>query len=232
MDERIEIIDKIYKGARINIIGDSIAAGIGSSQSTESKEIIFSEENHDFMRRVSPNSWWGIFDEYLSKNFPGCSIINNGCDGATSTQILCHLNDILNDNDDIIFLMLGCNDRKIKNGMDMLYKNTKKIIDTIRWKEKNIVIFTPTPSTNENENFENRLYHTPEVVNKLRIAAEEKKVMVIDNYNYIQQYLLSNSKNIEDIIYCEGGINDGFHPGDLIQQLMYKNLMKSLGLKI
>lgn len=232
LDDRIEIIDKIYNGAKINIIGDSIAAGIGSSDCVRTDYTIFTAKGHDYKRRIAPNSWWGLFADYLSDNFPKTTVINNGCGGVNSSQILSHIDSLINRDDDIIFLLFGCNDRKRKNGMDELYKNTKRIVDIIRAKKKKVILFTPTPSTEENENYENRIYHTDEVVRVLKTVAEEKNVMVVDNYYYVKHYLSSTSQVIDDIIFCEGGMNDGLHPGDVVQKLIYKNLMKALGLKV
>ena len=42
---------------RIKIIGDSIAAGAGSTKSYKTEQLIL-EDTKKYFRRVSPNSWW------------------------------------------------------------------------------------------------------------------------------------------------------------------------------
>lgn len=41
---------------RINIIGDSIAAGAGSTGAYKTEQLIF-DDTKQFFRRVAPNSW-------------------------------------------------------------------------------------------------------------------------------------------------------------------------------
>ena len=58
----------LLKDIKIKIIGDSIAAGAGSSMSHNTEELIFEEEGTKFFRRVAPNSWWGLLEQYLRNN--------------------------------------------------------------------------------------------------------------------------------------------------------------------
>ena len=56
---RIEIRQLLQRGAHINIIGDSLAAGAGSSGSWKTDKVILCDGEENFMRRIAPNSWWG-----------------------------------------------------------------------------------------------------------------------------------------------------------------------------
>ena len=84
---RIEIRQLLQRGAHINIIGDSLAAGAGSSGSWKTDKVILCDGEENFMRRIAPNSWWGSFETYLKDKFPGCTLENNGCGGASSGQL-------------------------------------------------------------------------------------------------------------------------------------------------
>lgn len=230
MSEKSNILELIYSGAHFNIIGDSLAAGAGSSKSYKTDEVIFKDGDDIFLRRIAPNSWWGMFERYLVDNYPKCTITNNGCGGVFSYQILNNLENIISDNDDIIFLMLGTNDRKRLNGMNELYENTRKIIRYIKSKNKMIVLFTPTPSSAFNESYPNRIYHMEDVANVLYRIGKEENILVVDNYSYIQNYLFMNRQVIDDIIMEESCANDGLHPSDFVQKLMFENLIKKLEL--
>lgn len=209
---------------KIKIIGDSIAAGVGSSNLKDTDEIIFEDENSTFYKRIAPNSWWGL----LENKFKNVEINNLGCGGAYSYQLLNNLDKLIDKDDDIIIILVGLNDRKRKDGLNELYENLNKIIDELKNQRKKIVLLTPPPSTAENENFPNRIYHTNEIVETIRKVAEEKKVMLIDIYNHINEYLVNQKIKIEDIIYGEGCKNDGLHPGDKIQSLMYERIINDL----
>lgn len=188
---RIEIRQLLQRGAHINIIGDSLAAGAGSSGSWKTDKVILCDGEENFMRRIAPNSWWGSFETYLKDKFPGCTLENNGCGGASSGQLRNGIEQLFcEDRDDIIFLFFGANDRKRENGMQELRDNLSWMIRFFREKGKEMVVFTPTPSTVMNEAYVNRLYHMEDVANIIIDVAEKEGVLLADNYNYIMEYLL------------------------------------------
>ena len=192
---RIEIRQLLQRGAHINIIGDSLAAGAGSSGSWKTDKVILCDGEENFMRRIAPNSWWGSFETYLKDKFPGWA-----------------------------------NDRKRENGMQELRDNLSWMIRFFREKGKEMVVFTPTPSTVMNEAYVNRLYHMEDVANIIIDVAEKEGVLLADNYNYIMEYLLFSGKKIDEILFGCGCSNDGCHPADAAQLLIYRNLLKTLGL--
>ncbi|WP_346873841.1 hypothetical protein [Clostridium sp. UBA5988] len=61
--------DILVKGIKIKIIGDSVAAGAGSSMSYKTEELMFEEDGTKYFRRVAPNSWWGLLEQYLHNNY-------------------------------------------------------------------------------------------------------------------------------------------------------------------
>ena len=212
---------------RINIIGDSIAAGVGSTGAYKTEQLIF-DDTKQFFRRVAPNSWWGLLEEYLKKKNHTLTVINNGCGGAYSYQIKDHMDEMLSEKDDIVFILMGLNDRKRKDGMTELKENSEKILDELISRGKIVVVLTPNPSVHSNEYYENRLYHTDEMVGVLREVAKNRGVQFIDMYQYILNYLKDHHQKIEDIIYNPDGDGDGLHPGDFVQKLMCEKIIKEL----
>ena len=219
---------KIKKNSKIKIIGDSIAAGVGSSNLIDTHEIIFEDEGIKYFMRIGPNSWWGLLDKYLKEKNMNCNIINKGAGGGYSYQINKYLNDLISPEDDIIVILMGLNDRKRVNGMEELKNNLSQIINKIKSMNKEIIIFTPTPSANNNEYFPNRLFHTPDVVDVIRKVSAENNIEIIDIYEYINNYLDNNNLLIEDIIYEEGCRNDGLHPSDFVQRLMFEKIKSEI----
>ncbi len=170
----------------VKIIGDSLAAGAGSSQSIKTDRLIFEDEIKQYYGYVAPNSWWGLLETYLNENYMGVKVINNGCGGAFSYQINEQLDKLISDDDDVIVIMIGLNDRKREDGMTELKYNCESIVD--------------------------------------RIIA--KGIKLVDNYKYIMEYLDKNELEIDDIIYGEGCKNDGLHPSDFVQKLMFDNFIE------
>ena len=217
------------ENVRIKIIGDSIAAGGGSTQSYKTDQLIF-EDTKKYFRRVSPNSWWGVLEVYLHKINSTLTVVNNGCGGAYSYQIKEHLETLVSHEDDIVFVLLGLNDRKRIDGLKELKENLENIVERlISWK-KAIVILTPNPSVHSNEYYENRIYHTDQVVEILKEVAANKGVLLIDNYQFVLDYLTTHGQIIDDIIFNADGVGDGLHPSDFVQKLMFENIVSELGI--
>ncbi len=212
---------------RINIIGDSIAAGAGSTGSYKTEQLIF-EDGKRFFRRVAPNSWWGLLEAYLKKKNSTLTVTNNGCGGAYSYQIKNHMDEIISEEDDIVLILLGLNDRKRKDGMNELKENIEEIIDKLISLGKTVVVLTPNPSVHSNEYYENRLYHTDEVVEILRAVAKDRCVQFVDLYQHILKYLKDYNQKIEEIIFNPGEVGDGLHPGNFVQELMFKKIISIL----
>jgi len=220
--------DILAKGLKIKIIGDSVAAGEGSSASYETEELIFEDDGTKFFRRVAQNSWWGLLEQYLHDNYIKCTVENKGCGGAFSYQINKHLDTLISSDDNLVLVLMGLNDRKRMNGMEELKANCECVVDQLISKGKMVILLTPTPSIHSNEYYPNRIYHTNEVVEILYDIADSRKILLVNNYKYIMEYLAKNQLMIDDVIYGEGCVNDGLHPSDYVQKLIFQNLIETL----
>jgi len=220
--------DILAKGVKIKIIGDSMAAGAGSSMSYETDDLIFEDDGSKFFIRIATNSWWGLFEQYLKNKYVKCTVENRGCGGAFSYQINKNLDTLISSDDKLIFILMGLNDRKRKNGMEELKNNCEAIVDKLINNGLTVILLTPTPSVYSNEYYPNRIYHTKEVVQVLRDVADSRKVQIVDNHKYVMEYLEKNNLIIDDIIYGEGCMNDGLHPSDKVQKLIFENIIKTL----
>ncbi|MDF2544402.1 MAG: hypothetical protein K0S47_4120, partial [Herbinix sp.] len=188
--------------------------------------------NDVFVRRIAPNSWWGRFQAYLIEKFPGCTVTNNGCGGIYSYQVRENLDKLYQEDDDIIIILLGTNDRKRQNGMKELHENLSYLVKRLKDSDKQIILITPNPSTATNESYENRLYHIEDVAIVISQVALDEQVLLVNNYKKIQDYLKLTGKRMDDIIYGENCSNDGLHPSDYVQSLMYRNLLQCLELEV
>ena len=134
----------------IKIIGDSIAAGEGTSDFKELDSTLIIVDNINFKNVQTKKSWGALLNEYLNKENKNIVLNNNGCCGMNSTQLKENINKLVSEKDDVVFILIGLNDRKRENGLNELYSNLKYIINHLR--DKKIILMTPTISTKENEN--------------------------------------------------------------------------------
>lgn len=217
-------------GCAVKVIGDSLAAGAGSSGMTETKELIFQDPVGAYYRREAPNSWWALLDRFVKEKYPGSGVRSLGCCGAFSYQVLEQLPQLVSPEDGAVLVLAGLNDRKRLAGMEELARNIRAILGRLKEMGKYAVVLAPTPSTQENENYPNRLHHTPQVVGILRQAAGEAAVPLVDMHKDIGAYLAASGKKLEDIIFGAGCQNDGLHPGDAMQKVMFESVVRTLGI--
>ena len=221
----------IKNNINIKIIGDSLAAGVGSSNIIETKNILYRDKLKKYYQIKSSNAWHNLLENYLNSNNIKCTINNYGAVGAFSYQVNKNLNKLVSKEDDLVIILVGINDRKRKNGLYELRVNLSNIIDKLKSMNKQIIVLTPNPSIKQNEYYKNRIYHTKDIVKVIKDVTEEKKVLLVDIYEYINLYLVKNNINLEDIIYGENSRNDGFHPSDTVQKIIFECIKKEIEVK-
>jgi len=214
----------------IKVIGDSLAAGAGSSRSTETDEVIFEEGGRIFHRMEAPNGWTSLLEKYLSEKYGNYEVVNKGCCGAATYQIDMFLDDLVLEDDEIVIVLMGANDRKRVNGLEELKENCTNVIERLLKKGKKVIVLTPTPSTYVNEHRVDRLHRTTQIVEILREKLAGKDIIFIDNYKYMLEYLEENHLKIDDIMVEESCMSDGLHPPDAVQRLIFENVVKNMGL--
>ena len=231
-NKEIGFLQMFENGCNIKIIGDSIAAGAGSSDSVKTKEVILDTCTKTFFRRTSLKSWSSLFQIYMLDKFPKCTVVNNGCGGITSTEVRENLSKLCSDEDELVIILLGCNDRKVLNGMNQLFDNLTFLIKFLKDRNKKIILMSPNPSTFQNESYPNRLYHMDHVTNVISCVAENENIHFINSFNYIQNYLFCTNKTIDEIMLEENCMNDGLHPTDSVHFLIFRSLIEGLNLAL
>ena len=63
----------------IKILGDSIAAGAGSSLFHKTNQLLMEDAKNQYFRCEAKNSWWGLLESYLEQRGIKCMVKNNGC---------------------------------------------------------------------------------------------------------------------------------------------------------
>lgn len=229
MENHDRIIKEILeKGAIINLIGDSITAGAGSSDDSRSGEIFITIDGTDFKRQIGQKCWASLLAKHIQERFPKSHIINNGCSNITSTQLKDNLLSLCKKTHDIILIMIGANDRKQINGMTDLYNNLIYIVKHLKNENNEVILMSPNPSTPKNQAYPNRLYTMEDVNNVIKNVAKEEKVKFISNYDYIYRYLINSGRTIEDLMVGRSEKLDGLHPSDEAHYLIYRNIIQSL----
>lgn len=204
------------KGLRIKIIGDSLASGMGTSGSKITDSVICTTGGNTFFQRSGGHGWAQLLD----KDFPKLTVVNNGCDGITSTEALQCLNQLYQVDDALVLVLLGANDRKESDGMKRLEANLRWIVGYCLERGSRVILLTPHPSTPENEALPNRLYRMKDVAEVINKVGDDTGCIVIDLYNRITE------AGIDIGAVMHGG--DGNHPTDEMARIEYEIIIETL----
>lgn len=162
----------------------------------------------------------------MKENDPSYGVVNNGCSGINSTQLRAHLTELIEKDDDVILLMIGTNNRKLPNGMVVLFHDLIDIMKRLKAMNKKVILMMANPVTSEDDHYVNRLFKQEDVNEVLKKVAMQSNVTFINYYEYIHRYMNQTGESIESLMIH----GDGLHPTDKVHKLMFKHLIELLEL--
>ena len=230
MNERAFLYERLRTGARILVLGDSLAAGMGCSGSYDTGELLLEYDGDRYTRWHAPHGWTQTVKAYLNSKFPGCTLENRGCSGIYSYQLAGGLSQVYDGGADIVLLLVGINDRKRENGPAELEKSLPALISRFRGDGAVPVLITPNPSTAENEMHPSRLYHSEDILNVIRYIAASEDVILADCWEDIRKYSLYTGQSIDVLMHEAGCLSDGLHPTDRVYRIMASCILRAMGL--
>lgn len=226
---RSEIAGAIRNGCNVKLLGDSLTAGSGSSDSDLSGRVIYPP----FRRQRGKRCWASLLSAHLSARY-GCSVDNVGCYGTTSDELMEHLDTLYQPiTDRVVFCMIGANDKKQEDGLEHLESNLRTLCAKICSDGNWVVLMTPNPATAANDAKPNRIYTQAQVAEVIRRVARELdgQVLFIDHFADMMADCRGRGLTLED--YLEVGVgpeNDGLHPGDQVYRFYFETICQTLGL--
>ncbi len=223
---RRSISSLIKDGCRIKLLGDSLTAGVGSSDCNLSGEMIYPP----FRRQRGRRCWASL----LANHLHGCTVDNVGCYGTTSDELLAHLEELYRPEEDrVVFCMIGANDKKVENGMQRLERNLRLLCDRVTGDGNALVLMSPNPATAANDAQPNRLFSQAQVAGVIRSVAAENahRVLFIDHFTAMTEECRRLGCSLEEFLQVgEGAYNDGVHPGDRANRFYFETICRALSL--
>lgn len=234
---------------RIKIIGDSIAAGRGSSDCAFDGEYIIKSDGRKYYRQTGKKNWPAILEQLLKLRYPELTVVNNACNSLNTHQINKYIDTLLDPDDDLVFLMMGTNDRKLPGGMNLLSHNLRHVINYARDLGAEVVLLVPGPSTSDNEYRGDKIYHMSDVNYCVKNIAAAKQVPCISFYDLFTAYLKENHLSLDEFMEPHKELDeyglppvekyysvldwnrlpDGLHPPDSVQEMMAMVLIREMG---
>lgn len=225
---RAEIRDLIRSGCHIKLLGDSLTIGVGSSDDDRTGVLIYPP----FHRQKGQRCWASLLQKHVERYH--CTVDNVGCYGAASNDLMDHLELLYHpEEDQLVFCMIGSNDKKIEGGMDQLKHNLSALCNKVLSDGNKLVLMTPNPATTANDAKPTRIYPQSKVVETIRNVAKDyaDRVLLIDHNLTMEAECRLRGCTMEEFLQVGyGPDNDGLHPGDDAYYFYFEHICVYLGI--
>ena len=201
----------------IVLLGDSIVEGYGSSDYSSTGDKI-SNNVKEAHRNVGKLCWGNKFVDYMTSNYAGCSVVNNGIGGFTCQQVYENLDNLVPVNTDVVILSVGTNDRNASDKGVAITNYVRKILLHLLEKGIQPILLTNTPLMNTIAP-----NNAGTIKSAIIKAANDCDVVCYDVYGNFNYYLWEHNIDIGN------AMNDDLHPNDLGYDIMFNIIRKELG---
>ena len=231
-----KIISKVVlaeKTIHIKLLGDSITHGEGGTGFEQNGQPIV----EGFSRNPDGYCWAKKFKEYMESQFD-CVVTNNACSGTDIEFIIRHFDQLVDADDDVIICTIGTNNRNqaFKNApkhtkrehMDAFYSNIITLNDLFKQAGKDVIFVANIPASAENEKKDGlgywRVFHMNDVNDIYMKASVICGFPLISMYSLFLEYCELKDIRVDSLL------GDGLHPNDAGYDVMFKLMLKALGI--
>ena len=227
------IIEEVKKGLELNVtkgvnglvlgvdrpkivlLGDSITAGVGSSDYSATGDLVinktYSGTAHVVHRNVGDKGWGQLFKTHMEAAYPGCEVVNNGWPGVTTWMLSDSLAELVPEDCDIAIVQVGTNSRTQTDKAAKIIQPVETIIDYLRGKGITPIIMTNTVL--QNQTAPNDADNVRQCILK---ACENKGVYCFDVLGEMEWYLWQKGWEVSAVLA------DDLHPNDVGHELIYQ----------
>lgn len=234
LKKEYESYSDVYKGllngeiTSITLIGDSVTAGVGASKFNIPEDgIEIFDNGEEVYTEASQHSgaWSNSFRNYIKTNFFEVDFINAGIGGKSAKWTNANKEKILPDNRDLVFVMLGTNDRWDSENLETYRTNLEGVLTYVDSKSKHMVVMSPPPSLTDGKN-ERFNFGMSEVNDVVKSVAKDNNYTLISHYDNFMKYSQENKVELNTLLQ-----ETGSHPIDAGYKIMWDEIQKQLTLK-
>lgn len=209
---------------RILFIGDSIVAGVTSSDDNRTGvKLPFPKGEEVFYQQLGTQNFISQYRNVLEQNQQFVTE-QMGYPGATSNQIVEVLN-MIETHYDYIFTLVGINNRKLDQGLDILENSLREIDNFCKNNQTKWIIITYPPITKYDDQLQTRNFTSLCVDDNLRDYAQQYSVEMLDLRILIQEAFKQERIDVET--YTQENY-DGLHPTGKMQDIIFKASIQSV----
>jgi lysophospholipase L1-like esterase len=225
---------------KIKLIGDSTTAGLGSAGwSTPSATGRLIINRAGYGNQYEPNtdsavlpSWANLFRQYINTKYPAIDFFNMGVPGIATSEIWGnYMSQLCSSSEDVVFVMLGLNDRTTGNasGLSAYQTNLQNLLSYVNQRCKTMIVMSPAPALDD---FTDTTYTTyakdfgsREIDNIITKVCSDNNYTHISLYRKFLDYASYTKTKLSDLMK---DVNDA-HPNDKGYSVMWKVIQTELG---
>lgn len=222
------IISEILKtGGQIKFLGDSITAGVGGTGFAEDGDTIVNQ----YKVNTSGYCMTNLFKSYIESKYNN-TVLNYGTRGIRSYNLKTWLSSgqVVTEEDKLLIVMIGTNNKWATENSTL--QDLKSDLEwLINWCKNNnkklILISAPVSSVQQDTTYSDGSavkFHNEDIDHAYKEVCYENNCDYIPMYQKMLEYCDFTNTSIDEIL------SDGLHPNDKGYYIMYKILMRSLGL--
>ena len=224
--------EKIKKGMKIKLLGDSITHGVGGTGFCQNGEPIV----EGYARNKDGFCWAKMFSEYVWEKY-GATVVNNACTGTRIEFVIQNFETLVDDEDDLFIVTIGTNNRHQhkKNAPkrtredigEEFYNYVITLNELFIKKSKPFVFIANIPASAENERDKEdfwRILHMDDINEIYKRAKASAGFSFVSMYDLFSEYLEKNGLALDSVL-C-----DGLHPNDDGYKIMFKLIVEALGI--
>ena len=201
------IIPVLNTSVKLRFIGDSLVAGLGSSDYSLTGDYMMEWHNIQRYENVGVKCWVGQMMQYLSSKYGITDTKNRGIGGLSTQGLLDNLS-MLIASADYVVVMIGTNDAA---NITTLYNNLTTIIQTLKGWNVGMSVMTNIPSIDTTG------YNYSHVKGSIAKACVDNNIPVLDMYSLYELYCLAKGITIASTLNA-----DGIHPNDTGYEIMFE----------
>jgi lysophospholipase L1-like esterase len=207
---------------KIKLIGDSITEGVGATGHTVPADnpIIFDNGTEVYREGdYTCRCWANYFREYIGAHYPSINFTNAGIGGKSTRWAMTGTNyqKWVGDNQDLIFVMLGMNDRSLSD----FETNITNFLAYVKAHCNNMIVMIPNPTLNDNPSLNVEVRTINDTIIKV---CQKNGYFYISHYVDMLKYVENSGTPFETLLQTNGGS----HPVDEGYLFMWNNMQNKL----
>lgn len=233
----MSFLDYLRSGqvTKIKLIGDSITEGVGATNHSVPTDnpIIFDDGAGTIFREgcYTCKCWANSFRNFIQGSHPTIQFINAGIGGKSAKWANQNKDHWVGDNEDVVFVQLGTNDRQGSTTVGEFETNLTQFLEYVDARSNKMVVMTASPTLNDYDEsgVKNPAYYFDmgEVDKTITKVCTEKGYTHISNYRLLLEHARNTKTPLSKLLQT---YQYGSHPVDAGYEAMWRNMQQQLGL--